>query len=35
MGEALRAREPEAAAHNTRLILLVCAAVVAGLAVFQ
>jgi diguanylate cyclase (GGDEF)-like protein len=35
MGQALRARDPQAAAQNTRLILLVCAAVVAGLTVFQ
>jgi UPF0716 family protein affecting phage T7 exclusion len=35
MGQALRAREPQAAAHSTRLILLVCSAVVAGLAVFD
>jgi diguanylate cyclase (GGDEF)-like protein len=34
MGQALRTREPQAAAHSTRLILLVCSAVVAGLAVF-
>jgi diguanylate cyclase (GGDEF)-like protein len=32
---ALRARDPQAAAHSARLILLVCAAVVAGLTVFQ
>ena len=35
MGQALRAREPQAAAHSTRLILLVCSAMVAGLAVFD
>jgi diguanylate cyclase (GGDEF)-like protein len=35
MRQALRARDPQAAAHSTRLILLVCAFVVAGLAVFQ
>ena len=35
MGRALRAREPQAAAHSTRLILLVCSVVVAGLTVFQ
>jgi diguanylate cyclase (GGDEF)-like protein len=35
MGQALRARDPQAAAQSTRLILLVCSAVVAGLAVFQ
>jgi diguanylate cyclase (GGDEF)-like protein len=35
MREALRARDPQAAAQNTRLILLVCSVVVAGLAVFQ
>jgi diguanylate cyclase (GGDEF)-like protein len=35
MGQALRAREPQAAAHSTRLILLVCSGVVAGLTVFQ
>ena len=32
---ATRARDPQAAAHSARLILLVCAAVVAGLTVFQ
>jgi diguanylate cyclase (GGDEF)-like protein len=32
---ALRSRDPRAAAHSSRLILLVCAAVVAGLTVFQ
>ncbi|GAA3167901.1 hypothetical protein GCM10010531_20870 [Blastococcus jejuensis] len=32
---ALRARDPQAAAHSLRLILLVCAAVVAGLTSFQ
>lgn len=31
----LRSRDPQAAAHCSRQILLVCAAVVAGLAVFQ
>ena len=31
----LRSRDPQAAAHSSRLILLVCAAVVAGLIVFQ
>src|SRR5688572_25060493 len=35
MGQALRAREPQSAAHSTRLILLVCSVVVAGLTVFQ
>jgi diguanylate cyclase (GGDEF)-like protein len=35
MRQALRARDPQAAAHSTRLILLVCAFVVAGLVVFQ
>jgi diguanylate cyclase (GGDEF)-like protein len=35
MTSALRARDPQAAAHSSRLILLVCAAVVAGLTVFQ
>jgi diguanylate cyclase (GGDEF)-like protein len=35
MPGALRARDPQAAAHSSRLILLVCAAVVAGLTVFQ
>jgi diguanylate cyclase (GGDEF)-like protein len=35
MPSALRARDPQAAAHSSRLILLVCAAVVAGLTVFQ
>jgi hypothetical protein len=35
MGRALGAREPQAAAHSTRLILLVCSVVVAGLTVFQ
>jgi diguanylate cyclase (GGDEF)-like protein len=32
---ATRARDPRAAAHSARLILLVCAAVVAGLTVVQ
>ncbi len=32
---ALRSRDPQAAAHSSRLILLVCAAVVSGLTVFQ
>ena len=31
----LRSRDPQAAAHSSRLILLVCAAAVAGLTVFQ
>jgi diguanylate cyclase (GGDEF)-like protein len=31
----VRSRDPQAAAHSSRLILLVCAAVVAGLTVFQ
>jgi diguanylate cyclase (GGDEF)-like protein len=35
MGQAFRAREPQAAAHSTRLILLVCATVVGGLAVLE
>jgi diguanylate cyclase (GGDEF)-like protein len=35
MPNALRARDPQAAAHSSRLILVVCAAVVAGLTVFQ
>ena len=35
MPSALRARDPQAAAHSSRLILLVCAAVVAGLTVYQ
>jgi diguanylate cyclase (GGDEF)-like protein len=35
MPSALRARDAQAAAHSSRLILLVCAAVVAGLTVFQ
>ncbi|MCW2637128.1 MAG: Diguanylate cyclase protein [Blastococcus sp.] len=35
MGRALRSRDPHAAAHTTRLILLVCAAVVAGLTIVQ
>jgi diguanylate cyclase (GGDEF)-like protein len=35
MGQALRARDPQAAESSSRLILLVCAAVVAGLTVFQ
>lgn len=35
MGQALRARHPHGAASSSRLILLVCAAVVAGLTVFQ
>ncbi len=32
---ALRSRDPQAAAHSSRLILLVCAAVVSGLTVLQ
>jgi diguanylate cyclase (GGDEF)-like protein len=35
MGQVLRARDPQAAAHSSRLILLVCAAVVSGLTLFQ
>jgi diguanylate cyclase (GGDEF)-like protein len=35
MRQLLRARDPRAAAHSARLILLVCGAVVAGLAVTQ
>ena len=35
MRQALRARDPQAAAHSTRLILLVCAAVLGALALFQ
>jgi diguanylate cyclase (GGDEF)-like protein len=35
MGQAFRARDPRAAAHSSRLILLVCAVVVAGLTVFE
>jgi diguanylate cyclase (GGDEF)-like protein len=35
IGQALRARDAQASASSTRLILLVCAAVVAGLTVFQ
>jgi diguanylate cyclase (GGDEF)-like protein len=35
MGQLLRARDPQAAAHSSRLILLVCAAVVAGLTFVQ
>jgi hypothetical protein len=33
--QALRTREPQAAAHSTRLIPQVCSVVVAGLAVFD
>lgn len=35
LSSALRSRDPQAAASSTRLILLVCAAVVSGFTVFQ
>lgn len=35
MEQLLRAREPQAAAHSSRLILLVCAAVLSGLTLTQ
>ncbi|MGY1802334.1 GGDEF domain-containing protein [Blastococcus sp. SYSU D00922] len=35
MGQVLRARDPQSAATSCRLILLVCAAVVSGLTIFQ
>ncbi len=35
LGCALRSRDTQAAAHSSRLILMVCAAVVSGLTIFQ
>lgn len=35
IGQSFRARDPKASASSSRLILLLCAAVVAGLAVFE
>ncbi len=35
LSSALRSRDPRAAAHSSRLILLVCAAVVSALTVVQ
>ncbi len=35
LSSALRSRDPQAAAHSSRLILLVCAAVVSALTVVQ